>query len=258
MLDKNRIRQNMFIIQQLARRDKRRENASTSLGQVWQILNPFINMMVLVVLFSTIFKTDNFVNYPLYICTGTLIYEFFLLGTNGCMHSLVSNRQFLIKTTIDKNIYVLEKIYVALINLFFSLIIYAGMMIWFKIPFRFINLLVIVDVALFSVFVLGVGQILAVVYVNFADIDYLYKIITLFVFYGTAIFYKPERLTPVLQLVMSWNPIYIGIAIARQLLIDGIFPSIHLWMKLGVYALVFYLIGSLIFNKMTEDIVAKL
>ncbi|MDC7280671.1 MULTISPECIES: ABC transporter permease [Pseudobutyrivibrio] len=258
MLDINRIRQNMFIIQQLARRDKRRENASTSLGQVWQILNPFINMMVLVVLFSTIFKTDSFVNYPLYICTGTLIYEFFLLGTNGCMHSLVSNRQFLIKTTIDKNIYVLVKIYVALINLFFSLIIYAGMMIWFKIPFRFINLLVIVDVALFSVFVLGVGKILAVIYVNFADIDYLYKIITLFIFYGTAIFYKPERLTPVLQVVMSWNPIYIGIAIARQLLIDGIFPSIHLWMKLGFYAFVFYLLGSLIFNKMTEDIVAKL
>lgn len=258
MINLNGIKQNIFIIQQLARRDKRRENASTNLGQIWQILNPFINMMILAVLFSTIFKTDNFTNYPLYICTGTLIYDYFIVGTNGCMHSLVTNKQFLLKTSIQKNIYVLEKIYVAFINLLFSLLIYAGMMVWFKIPFRIINLLIIIDICFFSAVILGIGKILAVIYVYFADIDYMYKILTLFIFYGTAIFYRPERLSPNLQFIMSLNPIYVAIAIARQLLIDGIMPSIHLWMKLGLYATFFYFLGTFIFNKTTYDIVAKL
>ena len=258
MINLKGTKQNFFVIQQLARREKCRENASTNLGQAWEILTPFINMMILVVLFSTIFKTDNFTNYPLYICTGTLIYDYFIVGTNGCMHSLVTNKQFLIKTTIDKNVYVLEKIYVAFINFLFSFLIYAGMMIWFKIPFRIVNLLVFIDICIFSVIILGIGKVLAVIYVSFADIDYIYKILTLFIFYGTAIFYKPERLSPNLQFVMSLNPIYISIAIARQLLIDGILPSSHLWIKLGLYAMVFYLFGTFIFNKSAHDIVAKL
>lgn len=253
-----RIRQNLFVIQQLARRDKCRENASTNLGQVWQVLNPFINMLVLAVLFSTIFKNDNFVNYQLYICTGTILYEFFLQGTNGCMSALLLNKQFLTKTTLKKNIFVLEKLYVALINLFFSVCIYMGMMVYYRIPFRFVNLLFVIDILIYSLFILGVGKILAVVYVSFADIHYLYKIVTLFIFYGTAIFYKPERLSPALQVVMSWNPIYVAIAIGRQLLIDGIFPSTHLWMKIAFYAFVFYSIGSFVFEKGTDNIVAKL
>ena len=111
---------------------------------------------------------------------------------------------------------------------------------------------------IFCLFVLGVGKILAVIYVGFADIKYFYSIFTLFVFYGTAIFYNPERLSLTLQKVMSWNPIYIAIAIARQSLIDGIIPSIHLWMKMTLYAVVFYSVGSWIYRKGSENIVAKL
>lgn len=258
MVDSKKIKQNIFIIRQLARRDKRSENASTNLGQVWQILNPFINMMILVFLFSVIFQRDDFINYPLYVCTGTIMYEYFIQGTTGCMNSLIVNKQYLLKTTIDKNIFVLEKLYVALINLLFSMCIYIGMMVYYKISFHVVNLLVIVDIFLFSLFVLGIGKILAVIFVSFADISYLYKIFTLMVFYGTAIFYKPERLSHGLQIVMSWNPVYISIALGRQLLIDGIMPSIHLWMKMGLYAFVLYVIGTLIFKKGSENIVAKM
>lgn len=258
MIDIRDIKQNIFIIRQLAKREKCRENSSTNLGQIWQILDPFINMMILVAIFSTIFKADDFVNYPLYICTGTTLYGFFVQGTNGCMDSLVINKQFLIKTTISNNVYVLEKLYVALINLFFSFIIYAGMMVFMGVHFHLINLLFFVDIALFSLFILGAGKILAVIYVYFGDIHYLYSIFTLFLFYGTAIFYSPERLSSNLQFVMSLNPIYISIAIARQLLMDGIMPSWHLWLKLFLYAVVLYTIGTLFFKKGSENVVAKL
>jgi ABC-type polysaccharide/polyol phosphate export permease len=258
MIDIKKIKQNMFVIQQLVKREKKRDNTSTNLGQLWQILNPFINMMILVVLFSTIFKVDDFVNYPLYVCTGTMLYELFVQGTNGCMLSLVVNKQFLIKTTINRNIYVLEKMCVALTNLAISFVIYIGMMIAFRVHFHVVSILVIVDIMIFSVFVLGVGKILSVINVYFADINYFYSIFTLFIFYGTAIFYKPDRLSPTLQLVMSWNPIYVSIAIARQLLIDGILPSVNLWIKLFLYAAVFYFIGTMIFERESENIVAKL
>ncbi len=258
MIDIRGIKQNIFIIRQLAKREKLRDNSSTNLGQIWQILDPFINMLILVTLFSTIFKNDSFVNYPLYVCTGTMFYGFFVQGTNGCMDSLVINKQFLVKTTISNNVYVIEKLYVALINLFYSLIIYAGMMAFFSVKFHLINILIIFDIALFSIFILGIGKILAVIYVYFGDIHYLYSIFTLFLFYGTAIFYQPEKLSASLQFFMSLNPIYISIAIARQLLIDGIMPSVHMWIKLAVSAITLYLLGALFFRKGSENVVAKL
>ena len=174
------------------------------------------------------------------------------------MQSLITNKQFLIKTSNKKNIFVLEKLYVSFINLIISLFIFNCMMVYFNIAFHFVNIFVVMDIVFFSLFILGMGKILAVIYVSFADISYLYKIFTLFIFYGSAIFYKPERLSERLQFILSLNPIYVAIAIARQLLIDGIMPSFHLWIKTCVYGIVSYLIGSLIFEKGTENIVKKL
>ena len=44
------------------------------------------------------------------------------------------------------------------------------------------------------VMMLGIGKMLAVINVTFADITYFYKIFTLFLMYGSAIFYRVDRL----------------------------------------------------------------
>lgn len=248
----------LFVIQQLALRDKCRENAATNLGQLWQILNPFINMMIFVMLFTTVFKMDDFVNYPVYICTGTIIYEYFVQGTNGAMLSLASNKVFLLNTSLKKDIFVFEKVYVSLINLLFSFFIYIGLMVFYRIPFKIYFFCFFVDIFIFTFLVLGIGKILAVINVYFADINYFYSIFTLFIFYGTAIFYSADRLTPSLQKIMSYNPIYIAITIARISLLDGKGAPLHLWLKLIIYSSFFSVVGTWVFKKGTNDIVSKL
>lgn len=75
------------------------------------------------------------------------------------------------------------------------------------------------------VMMLGIGKMLAVINVTFADITYFYKIFTLFLMYGSAIFYRVDRLPLTMQKVMTiLNPLYIVISIARECIMERAYP----------------------------------
>ena len=50
------LRQNWFVIQQLIKRDKQRSLSSTFMGELWEIINPLINMIVMVLVFGKMFE----------------------------------------------------------------------------------------------------------------------------------------------------------------------------------------------------------
>ncbi len=251
-------KQDLFVIRQLAHKDKSRENSSSFLGQFWQILNPFINMIVLMLVFSKIFANEDFINYPMFVATGTMIFDYFSMGTKNSLNALVSNKNFMLKTQLDKHIYVIERVYVALVNLGYSFLIYLGLMIFFKIPFRWTMVLLIPNLILFSVFIYSMGKILAIINVLFADITYFYQIFTLFLFYGSALFYSPEKVLGVARNIITLNPVYIAIAISRISLIDGRIPGIGLWLKLLIYTLIMFIFSNLIWEKGVKNIVSKI
>ena len=116
------LRQNMFVIHQLVIRDKKRSLSSTFMGELWEVINPLINMVVMVLVFSEMFGKGVAGAFPLYVLTGTTIYGLFNAGTSTCLNALTENKSFLIKTQLKKNMYVLEKILVALRNFFIFIV----------------------------------------------------------------------------------------------------------------------------------------
>lgn len=175
-----RLKQNWFVIDQLVKRDKRRSLSSTFMGELWEVINPLINMIVMVLIFGKMLGTGIAGGFPLYVLTGTTIYGLFTSGTTLCLNALFGNKNFLIKTRLSKNIYILEKIFVAFRNFLFSLMIYAFVLALYRIPPSVTWLLFIPDILLLLVMMTGIGKILAVINVTFADITYFYKIFTLF------------------------------------------------------------------------------
>ena len=256
MADKN-TRQYIFVIRQLARRDVTRGNSSKFLGQIWNVINPFIHMITMVLVFSAIFE-NSIPNYRIYVLTGTIIYSLYNSGTTGAMKALVRNKRFLIRTRIPMNVFVIEKVYVAFIHMLYSLIGYVILLIIFQIPPNPCMLLVIPDIALSLVLIYGIGKILAVINVYFADIQYFYRILMVLFMYGSAIFYSADRLAPAVQAIINVNPIYISITMARNCVIGATCPNGIMWLTLACYAVGFYLLGSYVFKKGTQDVVAKL
>ena len=123
MTAKNNIEQikhNIYVIRLLAKRDRRRNNSSAFLGQFWQIINPFVNMVVMAMVFTNMFGNKNFAYYPIYILIGTMLDTLFADGTTSCLVALSANKNFLINSSISRAMYPIEKVYVAFVNFAFS------------------------------------------------------------------------------------------------------------------------------------------
>ena len=148
------LRQNWFVIQQLIKRDKQRSLSSTFMGELWEVINPLINMVVMVLVFSKMFGSGTSGAFPLYVLTGTTLYGLFNSGTSMCLNALMGNKNFLIKTQLNKNVYVYQKILVAFRNFLFSLLIYAFVIALYRIRPSFSWLLFIPDVLLMLVMML--------------------------------------------------------------------------------------------------------
>ena len=251
-------KQNMFAIHQLTERDKKHENAQTFLGELWEILNPLIMTVVMVLVFSTMFASKSIENYPIYVMTGITLFNLFSQGTTNCLKALVGNKNLLIKSQLKRSVYVLQKVLTVFRNFVFSLFVYAFILALFRQSPRLEWFLVIPDILFLMILILGIGKFLAIANVFFADITYFYQVFTVFLFYGSALFYDVERLPGVIQNLMMLNPIYDAVYIARHLILYENSGEPKFWIALITYSIGMYMFGTIIFNKYSDSVVAEM
>ena len=241
-------RQYIFVIKQLTGREIKRKYARSYLGIMWSVLGPLLNMIVMSLIFSYMFK-KSIENFPVYYLTGQIIYALFNTAPSHAMTALVDNKNLIIKSKLSKQTFVLSRIYTAFVNFLYTLIPYVGILIFFRIKVSFKALLFIPDIFLITVFATGVGYILATIYVFFADIKHLYSIFMTIIMYMSAIFYPAERLPGFMQEILSFNPVYLAIDIARYSVVYNLYPYYTEWIKLVVYAIAAFVIGVFVYRK---------
>jgi len=241
------LKQYLFVIHELTSREIKRKYARSALGILWSVLNPLLMMVVMSLIFSTMFKRD-IENFPIYYLTGQTIWTLFSTATNSSMTALVDNKSLLIKAKLPKQTFILSRIYTALVNFGYTSIAYLLMLAVFRIPLRLSALLILVDVFYILIFSMGIGYILSVEYVFFADIKYLYGIFLTLLMYLSAIFYPVEKLSDAMQKVIGNNPIYLMIAFARQSVMYGKVPDRHTWIMLSLWSSAVFLIGWIVFK----------
>ena len=86
------------LLFELVLRDIKIKYKKSILGVLWSVLNPLLMMIVLTIVFSEIFKS-SINNFPLYLITGQVIFNFFSEATNMSMMSILGNGS-LIKNSI--------------------------------------------------------------------------------------------------------------------------------------------------------------
>ena len=64
------------LLSELVARDIKIKYRRSVLGVLWTVLNPLFMMIILSIVFSNLFKFD-IENYPVYILSGQVIYNFF-------------------------------------------------------------------------------------------------------------------------------------------------------------------------------------
>lgn len=251
------ILQYVFVIRELTAREIKRKYARSSLGIIWSVLNPLLMMVVMSLIFSTMFKR-NIENYPIYYLTGHMILELFSVATNTAMTSLVDNRSLLIKAKLPKHTFILSRVYTALVNFGYTCIAYVLMLFIFRIKFNAMTILFPISIIYELLLAIGIGYLLATEFVFFADIKYLYGIFLTLLMYMSAIFYPVDSLPEIMQKVVNWNPIYLVILFARECVLYGRFPEAWIWIRLSIWSLGSVFVGMIVFKTQENKIMQTL
>lgn len=214
------------------------------LGYMWSVLSPLMIMIVMTIVFSTMFKRD-IENFPVYLFCGQLLFNFMSTSTTQAIFSVTGNAALLKKTYLPKYLFTLAKITSNLIDLVFSFGALAIVMLFTRAKVTWYILLAPFVVLQLYVFCLGLGLFLAQLNVFFKDTQFIYNAGTTAWMYLSAIFYPLESLPEKLVwCIKHLNPMYFYIGQFRDLVYYGRMPG-HLIIFAGcVTALLMLLIGA--------------
>ena len=194
------LRQYQFLLSELVKKGIKLKYRRSYLGILWSMLEPLLSMVVLTIVFGTLYgNTDK--TFPVYILSGRLLYSFYSSATKAALKSIRSNAAMIKKVYVPKYLYPLSSVLFNYVIFLISLIVLVPVgavlgveptLYMFQIP-----------IALILVFLLsyGCGMILATIGVFFRDMEYLWSVALMLIMYTCAIFYYPSRL---LKSGFSW------------------------------------------------------
>jgi len=254
-----------YLLREIVAKNIKIQYRNSVLGVFWTLLQPLLTTLVLVFVFGNIFRANRAYNYPIYILTGRLLYEFFSQSTKRAMRSITGSASVLKKVKVPKHIYPLSNVISNFVTFLISLVVLAGFLAFFLIwpseknPAPVINhniLFAFVPLAVLFLLCIGVGLILATLAVFFKDIEYMYDVFCMLLFYATPVIFDPKSQTPQVIAVLKINPLYSIVSMFRDCVLFGgnqlpefagwPFNPRHLLYSLGC-ALVLIVIGMLAF-----------
>ena len=254
-----------YLLRELVVKNIKLQYRNSALGILWSFLQPLLTMVVLSVVFSNLFgrDSDKVVNYPVYLLAGRLLYEFYTQSTKRAMKSVRKNASIIKKVYVPKYIYPLSMVLSTFVTFLISLSVLAGVILFFKvinynpIDISFNIVFAVLPIAVLLMLSLGVGMILCTLNVFFKDIENLYDVFTLLLFYLTPIVYTIERLgfegSSWQAQLLKINPLYGIIETFRAAVIHGTEFMTYFDGTAFVYSTVFaavcLIVGLVMFNK---------
>ncbi|MFD0697764.1 ABC transporter permease [Paenibacillus sp. GCM10027628] len=236
------------LLWELVTRDLKIKYRRSFLGYLWSLLNPLLTMVVLNLVFSNLFKFD-IPNYPIYMLTGQLMFNFFSEATNVAMSSVFSNASLIKKVYIPKYIFPLSKVLSSLVNLLFSLGAIIIMLFVTKVKITAAILLFPLPLIYIFLFSLGVGMLLSSISVFFRDILHLYGVLLTAWMYFTPIFYPVNIIPDKFKFIVDYNPLYYYIQYFRDIILYGKLPTIQLNLICLSTGCITLILGMIVFYK---------
>lgn len=229
----------------------------TVIGVLWSVIRPLVTMIAFTVVFGFLAKLPSGgVPYPLLVFAAMLPWNFFANALSESSGSLIGNANLLTKVYFPRIIIPGSSIIVSLIDFAISMIIMAGIMVWYGyLPDWRIAVL---PLFLLSAFlpVLGAGLWFSALNVKYRDFRYVVPFLLQFGLYVSPVGFASSVVPERWRLLYSINPMVGAIDGFRWALLRGTvelyWPGILLSFLLSIALLV----SGLWFFRKTEKILA--
>ncbi|PAD30611.1 ABC transporter permease [Paenibacillus sp. 7523-1] len=209
-----------YLLALLTRNHISKKYRGSILGIFWSLLNPLLQMVILTLIFSSLFgnQIDNF---PLYMISARLVFEFFSTATNGTMKSIVDSSDLIKKVYIPKYLITISKVLAEFIIFLISLIDLLVVMFITGTDVTINFIYVPLYLVLLLIFTTGVSLMLSTITIFFRDVEHLYGVFVMTLMYFSAIFYPADIVPEKYRFILELNPIYQFISGFRQIVYYG-------------------------------------
>ena len=239
------------LLKELIIQDIKLKYKNSILGILWSMLDPLLMMIVLSIVFGSIFK-NNIPNFPVYVLIGRIVYSFFSQATNASMESILWNKQLIKKIYVPKYFFPLSKVCSTFITFIISFIPLVLVMAVTGMKFNRINLMVIFPLIYLLGISLGIGMILCSIRVFFGDVKHLYSVFLLMLMYMTPVFYPAEIIADKFMGVIKLNPLFTILNMIRDAMMYQTLSPLQDHLTSIGYMFLYLLIGFMVFYK-TQD-----
>jgi ABC-type polysaccharide/polyol phosphate export permease len=223
------------------------------IGFAWTMLQPLLMMLVFQVAFSTVFRFD-IDNYPVYVLSGLLFWNFFAQSIVASMNSLRVNARLIQKLPVPKAVFPLSVVISGIINLCLALVPLFGLLL--ATGHRFDSSLAFLPVSILiaGVFTIGAGLLLAPLAVFFFDVVELVGVALQLLMFLTPVVYPLAILPDKYHWIVRFNPVRSILEVFRDPIYHSKVPPLsHLSVAIGL-ALIVFTVGVIAFRRSSHRI----
>ncbi len=254
---KTELQKDIFILKQLVGKDFKIKYRRSFLGVAWSVLNPLLMMIVMAIVFTTIFAQGRNGSvtpemYPLYLIVGNVTFAVMSDSTSQALSSIVYASSLLKKVKVHRFVFPVQKVLFSLVNFAFSLIAVAIVMLWFHVIPTWHLLLLPVCLLLLMFFCMGLGLLLSAATVFFRDVMHLWSVVITAWTYFTPIFWTTDyilKMPHILRVLMYANPMYNYLQFMRDIFVFQTCPTPLEFGLCVAWAVIAMVIGYAVFHK---------
>ena len=254
---KTELQKDIFILKQLVGKDFKIKYRRSFLGVAWSVLNPLLMMIVMAIVFTTIFAQGRNGSvtpemYPLYLIVGNVTFAVMSDSTSQALSSIIHASSLLKKVKVHRFVFPVQKVLFSLVNFAFSLIAVAIVMLWFHVVPTWHLLLLPACLILLMFFCMGVGLLLSAATVFFRDVMHLWSVVLTAWTYFTPIFWTTDyilKMPHILRVLMYANPMYNYLQFMRDIFLFQTCPTPLEFGLCVAWAVIAMAIGYTVFHK---------
>ena len=229
------------------------------LGYAWAFLPPLLSMAIWVLLNSQkiINIEDPGMPYPLFVLTGTVLWQTFVDAINSPLKLVTESKAMLAKINFPREALILAGLLEVLFNFFIRILLLVAIFVWYQTPVMGTVALGFLGVLSLIILGLMVGVLLTPLGVLYNDVGRSITIFTQCWFFLTPVIY-PMPKDGVVALIVLYNPVTPVLVSAREWLIFGSTSQLMGFWVVSCVSVVFLLLGWVLYRIAMPHLIARI
>jgi ABC-2 type transport system permease protein len=219
---KSNTQRNLNLVRELSITQFKLKYTGSALGYIWSLVKPAMLFGIMYLVFSVLLNAGrSSPEFPVQLLFGIVLWTFFAESTTLAMNAIAGASDLIRKAYFPRWILVVSSTGSALLTFAINtLLVVIVTLLLGQLHLSWISLLAPLYIIELAALVLGLSLLLSALFVFFRDLGHIWEIVSLVLFYGSAVVFPLNRLNGSLLHIAGLNPIAQIIQDIRHCLID--------------------------------------